>query len=307
MARRLPPLNPLRAFECAARLQSFTLAAREMNVSQGAISRHVALLEQHFGIRLFERRHREVALTREAFDYAAELRAAFDLIEAASLRFRGGGARRSLRLVLFPTLAIRWLIPRLGSFHDRHPEIDVQITTSTSGLRFDRDEEGDMTVRFAEPSLRNVRYDPLIPVKLTPVCSPSILQGPLPLRTPADLLRHELLHSLNRLGDWPLWLDRAGVTTDTAERGLKFGNSALAYQAAANGVGIAMAQVEFVADDLASGRLVAPFPLRVATNEVYCLASRVSEASLPNIRRFREWLLGELQSSAADAPIERGA
>jgi LysR family glycine cleavage system transcriptional activator len=290
--RRLPPLNALRAFNVAARTGSFTLAAQELQVSQGAVSRQIAHLEQFLGLQLFERHHREVHLTREGADYALAMAAAFEQIVQGTQRLWRNHQNPALRLKIFPTFAIRWLVPRLGNFHGQHPEIDVQITTSMQAAQLDREEIDLTVVRHPSPT-RGLVFDPLFEIALLPVCSKQVLNGPPSIRQPKDLCRHVLLHAVNRVDDWQRWCDAVGVTVPIAPGGLQFGSSALVYQAASNGAGVAIAQDKFVDDDLVTGRLVAPFDRRVPTGESYYLVTRQENLSSPAVSAFRNWILCE--------------
>lgn len=292
MKRRLPPLNALRAFEVAARNGGFTPAARELRVSQGAVSRHVAFLEDYLGLRLFHRGHREARLTREGRNYAIEIGGAFDRIEQATRRLGGGRAGRPLSVTVFSTLAIRWLVPRIGRFHALYPKIDVQITSSPKPAVLRR-ENIDFTIDYAEDRKDGAHYDPLFDVEILPVCSKELLNGAPPIRKPADLLNHVLLHSLNRLEDWARWFDHVGVAVASLDNGLKFSNSSLTLQAALNGIGVALAQPQFIEDELASGRLAAPFKQTLKPGRTYFLVSREGDSSVPEIAAFREWVLAE--------------
>lgn len=310
--RRLPPLNALRAFEVAARTTNFTLAARELHVSQGAVSRHVAQLEAHLGLKLFHRHHREVKLTAEGAQYAQAIRVAFDQMDEATRALRRTDRLSPLRIRLFPTVAIKWFVPRLGRFHARHPEIDVQTTTTANPVRFDA-EDVDFTIQMRQSPQQGVRYDRLFGVELLPVCCSELRRriGP----TPEDLLREPLLHSMQRPRDWQTWYEAAGVASAAIRDGLTFGNSALAYQAAIDGSGIAIAHRQLVHDDLASGRLVPASELIVAIEEAYYLVSRATDNVNPSAGAFRAWILSEAAEcdarvspdSAMDSPRRRAA
>jgi LysR family glycine cleavage system transcriptional activator len=293
--RKFPPLNSLRAFEVAARTGSFTAAAAALRVSQSAVSRHVANLEEHLGLQLFQRNGREIKLTQEGAEYAGAIWTAFNQLEDATQTLLRRRQVRPLRISVFPTMGIKWLVPRLGGFHGLHPSIDVQITTSLRTARLDHD-EADCTIELRDTPEPGIQYDPLVEIELIPVCSAALLQRAPRLEQPQDLLKHYLLHSMNRPNDWRRWLDAAGATGAALDEGLKFGNSSLAYQAAMEGVGVAMAQRVFVEDDLREGRLVAPFPLSIKTGEVYFLACLKSSIAIRNVAAFRTWLLAAVKS-----------
>lgn len=293
MARRLPPLNALRAFEATARNGSLTRAAQELSVTQGAVSRHVAQLESWLGVQLCMRQRQGIETTAQGAAYAATLRTAFDLIEAQTRQLRAHPIDDNrLRIKLPPTFAIRWFVPRLARFHALHRHIDVHITTSHQPVEFDRDEV-DLCIHSGPTPLPGAMCRKLFGEILLPVGSPGLFKAADAPRTPEDLGRFVLLCSMHRADDWPLWLAAAGVTSIDGNNGLKFENSALAYQAAIDELGIVMAQRAFVEDDLRTGRLVAPLDLRVHTGNAYYLAyPRAGQAS-PMIRAFENWIVQE--------------
>ena len=291
-ARRLPPLNSLRAFEAAARRGSFTGAAQELGVTQSAISRHVLQLEASVGSVLCARMRRGIELTAEGAAYAAVLRTAFDQIEQQTRRLTSKPSANTLRLKLPPTFAIRWLVPRLARFHAVNRQIDVQITTSHQNVEFGR-EDIDVCIHWGPQPLPGTQCRPLFGEILLPVCSPALLTRSQRPEQPADLARHVLLCSMHRPDDWPIWLAEAGVADIDGNEGLKFENSALAYQAAIDDLGIVVAQRAFVEDDLRSGRLVELFNLRAPTGNVYYLAYPAQERPSTKIRAFEDWIVRE--------------
>jgi LysR family glycine cleavage system transcriptional activator len=290
--RRLPPLSALRAFEATARHMSFTKAAREFNVSQGAISRHVATLERLLGSKLFLRHHRAIELTSKGEAYFRALRDAFERIQDATDLVFGATDTPTLRIKLPPTFAIRWIVPRLARLHATDPHLDVQITTSHSPADFDR-EDIDVAVHSGDSAPPGTIAIRLFGETLTPVCSPALLRQGRSLRRPADLRRHTLLCSLHRPKDWPTWIEAAGIDGVDGNSGLKFENSSLAYQAAIDRLGVAMAQTALVEDDLGSNRLVAPFELKVPTTGAYFLIYPPRSRDLDKVRRFESWILKE--------------
>lgn len=294
MPRRLPPLNAMRAFEAVARNGSVTAAARELSVTQGAVSRHVATLEDWLGAKLLTRTPRGVEVTAKGLPYFRTLRRALDQIDSATRRLQKNREENLLRLQLPPTFAIRWLVPRLASFHALHPQFAVQITTSHDTADFDR-EEVDAYIHSEREALSGAGFRRLFGETLLPVCSPQLLKRGPKLRKPRDLAKHVLLCSLNRPHDWPSWLAAAGVPQIDGNDGLKFENAALAYQAAIDELGVMIAQRALVDDDLRSGRLVAPIALPVRTSGAYYLAYSPSRARPPRLAAFEDWLVGEAQ------------
>jgi LysR family glycine cleavage system transcriptional activator len=298
MTRRLPPLNALRAFEAAARCGNFTRAAQELCVTQGAVSRHVATLEGWLEVQLFERGRHGIRLTPAGQEYHASMRVAFDQIEHGTRQLQQSPDEWLLRVKVPPTFGIRWLIPRLARFHAMHPRIDVQITTSHKPTDFDRDDV-DVGIHSEPVPPEGPGYRLLFRETLLPVCAPALLLREPPLARPADLAEHALLSSLNRPQDWPTWLEAAGMRNVDTRHGLKFENAAMAYQAAAEGLGVMMGLLAFVRDDLSSGRLAAPFALRVPTGGGYFMAWRADRPVPQRVRDFENWIAEETVDAEA--------
>ena len=296
MPRRLPPLNALRAFEAAARCGSFTRAAQELCVTQGAISRHVAALEGWLGVRLVERSRRGVGLTPPGAAYYRTVGAALDQIDYGTRQLQAKPDAPLLRIKLPPTFAIRWLVPRLARFHALHPRVDVQITTSHQRADFSR-EEIDVSIHSEPNPPAEPGYRRLFGETLLPVCAPGVLERGPPLTRPADLAGHVLLCSMNRPNDWPTWLAAAGALDIDGNSGLKFENAALAYQAAADQLGVMVALRAFVRDDLLAGRLVAPFALQVPTRGGYYLAYPSNQPLPEHVHDFESWIVAEAQAA----------
>lgn len=290
LGRPMPPLNAVRAFDAAARRLSFTAAGEELSVTPGAISRHVATLEQALGVRLFERRHRKVVLTRAGEIYLAEIRPALERIALAGDALAAGQDDNVLRLKLPPTCAVRWLVPRLARFHARHPQLSLQVTTSHEPVDFDR-EQIDAAIYWGESLRRGLAGERLFGERLVPVCSPKLLGGRL---VEADALRDQvLLHSFRRPDDWGRWFAAAGRPDIRLERLLVFENSGLTYQGAIDGLGVAIAQTIFVEDELRTGRLVLAHPLHLTTASSYFLTYPKERARLGRIEAVHGWLTAE--------------
>src|SRR5690554_6823983 len=196
MARRLPPLNALRAFEVAARHLSFTKAADELCVTQAAVSHQIKALEELLGVRLFRRYNRRLELTRAGQGYLPPLRDAFDMMAVATRRLRPDNESGQLKVSTLQSFATKWLIPRLAGFHQRHPDIDPMISTSQRLIDLEA-EDVDIAVRVGRGIYPGLHTVPLMDDVAFPVCSPRILDGPKPLRQPADLIHHVLLHDFS--------------------------------------------------------------------------------------------------------------
>jgi LysR family glycine cleavage system transcriptional activator len=304
MARRLPPLNALRAFEAVARNASFTGAAKELSVSQGAVSRHIAGLEHWLGARLFLRVHRGVELTPQGSGFFRIVKNALDQIEAGSRQLRHSSDDGPLRLKLPPTFALRWLVPRLARFHALYPKTDVQITTSHEPADFDREDVDVSIYSWPEPPT-GPGFRRLFGEVLLVVCAPGLIQQRGPLSSPRDLASHVLLCSLHRPLDWPTWLAAAKVSHIDGNGGLKFENAALGCQAAIDELGVMMTQYAFVEDDLRTGRLIAPLSLRVRTRGAYCLAFNPLRPKLARVQAFEDWVTKEAAEIESRFPSAR--
>jgi LysR family glycine cleavage system transcriptional activator len=289
MVARLPSLNGLRAFEAAARHLSFTLAAQELNVTQTAISHQIRRLEEELGIRLFIRQNRSLALTPQAIEYLPGIRAAFQDLRSATDRLLRNDGDRVLTVSTLTSFAVKWLLPRLRSFQEEHPDIDVRITTSVELVDF-RNDNVDAAIRFGRGQWPGLRADWLMAEHLFPVCSPALLKGKQALRRPEDLARVTLLHT-SAHDDWQLWLTAAGLSPQ-----LTFDLAFMTVQAAIDGIGVAMGQTAYVADDIAKGRLVVPFDITLPADAGFYIVAPQGKATAPKINAFRDWLTATVQN-----------
>src|ERR687893_1639255 len=257
MLRRLPPLNALKAFEAAARSESFTRAAQELNVTQGAVSHQVKALEATLGVKLFNRERQRLAITESGREYLAVLRDALDRIALGTERLVQRQSSGVLTVSTSPDFAAKWLVNRLGRFSETHPDIDLRISATMHHVDFAR-EDVDVAVRHGDgnwPGLDAVR---LSPEQLFAVCSPKLMTGPRAIRTPADILKHPLLH-LDDWKNWSRWLEAAGVAEADALHGPVLNRASMVIDAAVDGQGVALARTTLAAWDLIAGRLVRPF------------------------------------------------
>lgn len=282
--RRLPSLNGLRAFEAAARHGSFTAAAAELHVSQAAVSRMVKLLEERLGFALFDRRANALLLTERGRALQPALTEAFDSIARRVEQVSAMRAGPVLTVGMGATVAVRWLIPRLSSFHINHPEIEVRIATGGAGAPMSDD--WTCAVLLGDGHWPGYEAELLFSSSLQPVCAPRLAAE---LRKAADLAGVTLLHVSHWGEDWPRWLAAAGVA-DPGSKGLSFGSYAMTLQAAIDGVGVALAPRLYSADDIAAGRLAAPFELAVPMVHSWYLAYRASRREDAGFGAFRDWL-----------------
>jgi len=297
MTARLPSLNGLRAFEAAARHLSFTVAASELNVTQTAVSHQIRRLEEELGVRLFVRQNRALALTPEAKDYLPGVRAAFNDLRLATDRLLRRDDDHVLTVSTLASLAAKWLLPRLATFQESHPGIDVRITTSPGLVDF-RNGDVDAAIRYGRGHWPGTRADWLTADELFPVCSPALLEGDKPLRCPEDLAHYTLLHSSGGYDDdWRLWLTAAGLPSIISKQpGLTFDLIFLTLQAAIDGSGVAMGRTSYVEADIAKGRLVVPFKVTLPADAGFYLVTPEAKADPPKLGAFRQWLKASVQS-----------
>jgi LysR family glycine cleavage system transcriptional activator len=296
LARRLPPLNALRAFEAGARHLSFTKAAEELFVTQAAVSHQVKLLEADLGVSLFRRMTRKLALTEEGRALMAVAGEALDAIAGEAARLRDDQGGRTLNLSLTPTFGVKWLAQRLGRFWAVHPEIDLRLCHSNLLVDFSRDDM-DAAVRWGGGAWPGLKAVYLMRAGLTPVCSPALVAGPDPLRTPKDLSHHTLLHERD-YEEWTEWLAVAGARDVDSRRGPVIDDPSVLHQAAIDGQGVALESETLIRADLEAGRLVKPFDIDLDADNAYYLVAPPRAFDRPNVQAFRDFLLAELGAEA---------
>jgi len=302
--RPLPLLGTLRTFEAVARHLSFTLAATDLALTQSAVSHQIRALEDHLGARLFQRRHRGIEMTAEGRTFLEGVRAGLDSILLASERIRNQHRVGVVTVASPAAFAIWWLVPRLGRFAALHPDIEVRIATF-DGREPDLLRDGiDVAVvkRPARAAARNPLEMPLLSEVVFPVCAPSLLSRASPLRNPSELTNYPLIECDAAEAEdsefgWSTWLPRLGLAGAPAPRRLRFNQFGPALSAAVDGLGIALGRSPMVDAELAAGRLVRPFPKRVAAkaSDVFALTWRDARANRTDqrIAAFRDFALDE--------------
>ena len=319
MADRLPPLNALRAFEAAARHLSFKRAAEELSVTPTAISHQIRGLEEHLGVALFLRLTRALELTAEGAAMLPKLREGMDCFAEAVACVRGLVPGARLVVLAPPSFASRWLVPRLQAFTRGHPEVELHLAGSvkmidgsdlpaspTPGARTTRRDQPEIWIRYGTGHYPGFRVDQMFVPDYTAVCSPELLRAKLPLRKPADLGYHTLIHDdtiqdQKERPSWAEWLRVAGVSGVDAAGGPHFTDSGLAIAAALDGLGVALLSRPLVAGEIAAGRLVAPFDISIVRSFAYYIVMREAIADRPAVAAFRSWLLEAAAGSARSA------
>ena len=302
MLRRLPSLNALKAFEAAARHESFTRAAEELFVTQGAVSHQVKALEAELGFKLFNRERQGLVITEAGREYLNVVRDAFDRIALGTARVTQQQKSGVLTVSTSPDFAAKWLVHRLGRFSELHPEIDLRVAAHMHHVDFAR-EDVDMAVRHGVgdatwSGLDGVR---LCTEALFPVLSPQLLPArglkPASILKPASVLKLPLLH-LDDRKTWARWLEVANVQPSKPLTGLVMNRASMVIDAAVNGQGIALARTTLAAWDLINKRLVAPFSEVLPISTAYWIVSPKATSALPKIVTFRNWLLAEAAHDA---------
>ncbi|WP_431282581.1 LysR substrate-binding domain-containing protein [Humitalea sp. 24SJ18S-53] len=290
MPLRLPPLNAVRAFEAAGRLQSFSKAAAELHVTPGAVSRQIGKLEVFLGLRLFLRTGADVRLTAEGEAYLVAVRDGLGRLAAGTREVQAGagklhiwGSRFFIRI---------WLLPRLPGFHAQHPEQEVMITTALPDDPVPQDV--DVAIRAGE-SLPGMLSHRLIERVVVPVCSPAYLQAAPPLRRAQDLEHHTLLQAPTDAADWQRWYARTGAPPVPLARRIPFTSADIAYSAALDGLGLALGRHGFIEADVRAGRLVLPFDVALPTEGAFLLMYRDRDVLPRRIAVFRDWMLAQLR------------
>jgi LysR family glycine cleavage system transcriptional activator len=291
VSRRLPSLNALKAFEAAARHESFTRAATELCVTQGAVSHQVKALEAELGVKLFRRERQRLAITRAGREYLAVVRDAFDRVALGTERLVQRQSSGVLTVSTSPDFAAKWLVNRLGRFAEAHPEIDLRIAAQMHHVDFAR-EDVDLAVRHGDGNWPGLASVSLCPEELFAVCSPKLLADDRGAGHASVVLKFPLLH-FNDRNDWDRWLAAAGLADAEAIHGPVFNHASMLIDAAVNGQGIALARTSLAAWDLLNGRLVRLLSIVLPVSKLYWIVWPAVTSALPKIITFREWLRDE--------------
>lgn len=305
------PLNALNAFEVAARHESFSKAAEELNVTPAAVSQQIRMLEELLGVQLFHRLNRGLALTGAGKSGLQKLQHGFQSVNEAVQQIRAEPSADSLDVWMAPSFASKWLMPRMHRFVEEHPSIDLRV--SASGDLVDtnvsapslseeilRKHDIDVAIRFGSGNYPGCRVEKLMNVTSLPMCSPALLNDELrPLRTPEDLVKHTLLHDetpYEGRPDWSSWLEAVGATQVDGTRGMRFNRVSLALAAAVESQGVVLTLEQLAANDLEMGRLVIPFDHRVRLQHAYHVISLENTTDDDRVVLFKQWLFREVQA-----------
>jgi LysR family glycine cleavage system transcriptional activator len=310
---RLPPLSALRVFEAAARAESFKQAAEELFVTPGAVSQQIRLLEEHVGVELFIRDGRRVTLSEAGRAAAPVLRDAFERMFEATRLMKLAHRKGRVTVSAAPSFAAKWLMPRLVDFNLSHPDVDVWVSADVATVDF-ATADVDLAIRYGPGGYAGVEFERLLDESVVPVCSPALFDA-APIRKPADLVNHVLLHDMSEVGDlscpdWTMWLSAHGATEVDASRGPRFNQSHMVIEAAAAGRGVALAKRTLADADIRTGRLRVLFaeenqPIQFA----YYLVWPQNRDLRPAQIAFMDWLRREARgevrpdSGPFDTPV----
>lgn len=289
---KLPPLNALRAFEAAARHNGFIAAAEELFVTRGAISRHVKLLEEHLGVKLFHRNHKGVELTTAGQELLPVLTESFQAMAEKCGQISASASE--LRIICPPALSIRWLFPLLERFRELHPDVRIRLTTDFYGERGFDTSEYDLGISVENMPGRspNVMVLPLFSSFLSPACAPSLLKGRSSLSDPKEIKAFTLLHENPRREDWQTWARAFNVEGFDPTQGEAFPNLDMATKAAVMGAGIVMADLALCREELQLGTLILPLEHMKCEEPHgrYALIGSKEKWDDPNVTKFKDWI-----------------
>jgi LysR family glycine cleavage system transcriptional activator len=285
-------MNGIRAFEAAARHLSFTRAAEELSVTQAAISQQIKKLESRLGIALFRRMNNQLFLTDAGQAWLPKLMRAFDLLESGIEGLRGHDNGGTLICRVPSSFSIQWLVPRLERFHVSHPAVNIRLLAMRR-MAEAGDPEADIQIQNGVGTWPDVECLLLMREQVFPVCSPALLVGASGITSVESLARQTLLHVSGYRENWGRWFAAAGRSGLAVKPGLHFDQSVTAIHAAVNGFGVALGRSALVAGEIAAGRLVAPFDMKLPAKDAYWITYRKACAGRPNVQAFRDWLLME--------------
>ncbi|WP_153139060.1 LysR substrate-binding domain-containing protein [Paraburkholderia agricolaris] len=301
-AEKLPPLNALRHFEAVARLGSFAAAASDLHVTHWAVGKQIRLLEDWFGVPLFERRSRGVVPTDEGAALLNDVKGAFARLSSSVTRLRQESITRRItgvvRVNALASFSLCWLIPRLADFRARYPDIDVRLSTTSRKLRYVGG-AFDVGVRSGPEDATGLMSTTLMPDLRLPACNPAVLLSH-PIRTVADLRNHTLLHSTSTRTAWSDWLRGAGAPGLQGTHHLDFDHVFLQLGAAAEGLGVTLASLPLIEREIATGRLVCPLSEPVLRGPDYTLVVNTDRADDDAVIAFKDWIM----ATAAQNPVE---
>ncbi|MDN3577531.1 transcriptional regulator GcvA [Chitinimonas viridis] len=296
MKPNLPPLNALRSFESAARLESFSAAANELFVTHGAVSKQIKQLEEWLGVKLFERVGGRVKLSEVGWRYLVQVQDGLDIIANATAQLMQPNRQRRLVINSTPTMAMHWLLPQLTDFQRQHPDVELRLMTSDRDISR-LDVPFDLAIRRGPGDWPGYISKPFLDEWEIPLCNPALLERH-PIREPADLMHHTLLHADTRPTAWQRWLTLAGVPDLKPAASQQFDHFYLALQAAMDGLGVTLGPLPMMQAEIEAGTLIAPLRGPIVPVRGYCWIAPRAMMNDPAITAFCQWLEGRAATLA---------
>jgi LysR family transcriptional regulator, glycine cleavage system transcriptional activator len=300
---QIPSIGELTSFVTAAQHGSFTRAADELNLTQGAVSRQIRLLESQLGVKLFERIRQRVVLTDAGKLYLPHVQEALTDLEAATRKVVSFSESTVFNLAVLPTFATRWLIPKLPDFQSRHPDVTIHLTTRQRPVDFSL-ELFDAAISYGSPNWPGTITHHLMDVAVVPVCSPQLHKSRR-IKSPADIVPYPLLHQMSRPTRWAEWMTEAGVKLTGSLSGPTYEQFSMIAQAAVAGMGVALLPLFLIEDELADGRLEVVSDQSLATKTSYYLVVPESRVSSSAVKAFSDWLIGQARQTAGASDAVR--
>jgi len=304
MSNRYPPLNALRAFEVAARHLSFTKASEELFVTQAAVSHQIKALEDYLGLKLFRRRNRSLLLTEEGQSYYLDIKDILLSLKEATDKLKSRSAKGALTVSVPPSFAIQWLVPRLSSFNQAYPDIDVRVQ-AVDRYEGKLSDNVDVAIFYGKGDWSGLQADLLYTEYLLPVCAPSLVVDKDLLNKPENLAHCTLLHDISRQ-DWLTYTKQLGLTNINVQQGPIFSHSAMVVQAAVHGQGVALVNNVMAQAEIESGRLVCPFKQVLISKNAFYFVYPESQVEVGKITAFREWIIDRATSEQENLDLSKG-
>lgn len=298
MRRTLPSRSALLAFESASRHQSFTSAAAELSLTESAISRQIATLEDQLGLKLFNRIKKRVILTKAGLLYSKQVRKSVEQMEQDMLNIMAhGGTREILELAVLPTFCSQWLVPRIGEFYQHYPDVTINMSARSVIFLF-QETPFDAAIHFGQPNWPGTVADFLFSEDIIAVCKPDLLKSDFLPHADA-ILDYPMLHLTSRPDAWRQWLSSAGITGVSASHGSRHEHFSILISAACAGLGIALIPRFLITEELERGQLTIIFNLHLESDDAYYLVYPEENLSSNALQQFRDWLLEEVQKFQA--------
>lgn len=293
--RRLPPLNALRVFDAAARHGSFNRASEELCVTPSAVSHQLKSLEEFLGVELFKREKRTITLTPAGERYLPSVQMALDEIEFATRKLITSPSSNVVNLSVAPAFLTRWLVPRIAGFQEKYPDIELRIESSIDYIDFENSDT-DMAVYYGKGHWTGIESHLMRNIFLTPVVSPALLKEKGGIRKPSDLANFTLINVTGRNHEWSKILQKLGVSISSVAHTISFSSTSLAVSAAAEGIGVALADTALLQRETDNGRLVAPIDVSLDSHNAFYLVYKENRSITPAMEVFRSWILDEMSA-----------